>query len=324
MKRFRTAVVIGKFYPPHRGHKHLIDTASADSERVTIFVCDEPDQSLSGELRAAWLRETHSDAVVQVVRSSLAHDDSAGWARSTLDWLGYVPDAVFTSEPYGAAYARFMGSTHVAVDPDRRSVPISGSAIRANPLQHLDYLEPCVRAHFVKRVVIIGSESSGTTTLARALAEHYRTVWVPEYGRTYSEGRQTVGQPWRSDEFVHIATEQIRIEDALARLANKVLICDTDAFATSIWHERYMGAPSDDVKAIAATRKYDLYVVTDVNIPFEQDGIRDGESFRQWMQGRFIEELSKSSTPLIVVTGPHEERLAAAVKRIDEILARSG
>jgi HTH-type transcriptional regulator, transcriptional repressor of NAD biosynthesis genes len=172
----------------------------------------------------------------------------------------------------------------------------------------------------VKRVVIIGSESSGTTTLARALAEHYRTVWVPEFGRTYSEGRQYVGQPWRSEEFVHIATEQIRMEDALARLANRVLICDTDAFATSIWHERYMGTPSDDVKAIAATRKYDLYVVTDANIPFVGDDIRDGESFRQWMQGRFIEELSKTSTPMIVVSGPHEDRFAAAVKRIDQIL----
>jgi NadR type nicotinamide-nucleotide adenylyltransferase len=176
----------------------------------------------------------------------------------------------------------------------------------------------------VKRIVIIGSESSGTTTLARALAEHYRTVWVPEYGRTYSEGRQYVGQPWRTDEFIHIATEQVRMEDALALLANRVLICDTDAFATSIWHERYMGAPSDDVKAITASRKYDLYVVTDVNIPFEQDDIRDGESFRQWMQGRFVEELSKGPTPMILVSGPHEERFAAAVKRIDEILSRSG
>ena len=176
----------------------------------------------------------------------------------------------------------------------------------------------------VKRVVIIGSESSGTTTLARALAEHYRTVWVPEYGRTYSEGRQHVGQPWRTGEFIHIATEQLRMEDALAALANGVVICDTDAFATSIWHERYMGASSDDVKAIAAERKYDLYVVTDVNIPFEQDDIRDGESFRQWMQQRFIEELSKGPTPMLLVSGSHEKRFAAATKKIDEILARSG
>jgi NadR type nicotinamide-nucleotide adenylyltransferase len=179
-------------------------------------------------------------------------------------------------------------------------------------------------AEAVKRVVIIGSESSGTTTLARALAEHYRTAWVPEFGRTYTEGRQCSRQPWRSEEFTFIAIEQARMEDALASIANRVLICDTDPFATAIWHERYMGTSSDDVRAIAAARRYDLYVVTDTNIPFEQDEIRDGESFRQWMQGRFIEELSKGPAPMIVVTGPHEARLAAAVKAIDEILSRSG
>jgi NadR type nicotinamide-nucleotide adenylyltransferase len=173
----------------------------------------------------------------------------------------------------------------------------------------------------VKRVVIIGSESSGTTTLARALAEHYRTAWVPEFGRTYTEGRQYSCQPWRSEEFTVIAIEQVRMEDALASIANRVLICDTDPFATAIWHERYMGTSSDDVRAIAAARRYDLYVVTDANIPFEPDDIRDGESFRQWMQGRFIEELSKGPAPMIVVTGPHEERFAAAVRRIDELLA---
>ena len=176
----------------------------------------------------------------------------------------------------------------------------------------------------VRRVVVIGSESSGTTTLARALAEHYRTVWVPEFGRTYSEGRVHSSQPWRSDEFTFIASEQARTEDALALLANKVLICDTDPFATAIWHERYMGSRSEAVQAIADSRHYDLYIVTDLDIPFVQDEIRDGEPFREWMQGRFIEELSKKSTPLVVVAGPHEVRFAAAVKKIDEILAQSG
>jgi len=181
-----------------------------------------------------------------------------------------------------------------------------------------------MNAHPVKRVVIIGSESSGTTTLARALAEHYRTVWVPEYGRTYSEGRQPCGQPWRSDEFTFIALEQARLEDTLAALANGVLICDTDPLATSIWHERYMGQPSDAVREIASRRTYDLYIVTDANIPFVQDDIRDGEPLRQWMQGRFIEELAKMRQPTMVVSGSHEERFAAAVKRIDDMLSRSG
>ena len=102
-----------------------------------------------------------------------------------------------------------------------------------------------IPAHAVKRVVIIGSESSGTTTLARALAEHYHTTWVPEFGRTYSEGRQSCGQPWRSDEFTFIAIEQARMEDALATMANEVLMCDTDRLprrsgTSGIWARRPM------------------------------------------------------------------------------------
>jgi HTH-type transcriptional repressor of NAD biosynthesis genes len=321
MTRYATGIAIGKFYPPHRGHKHLIETALAQSDRVTVFVCDEEGQTMSGELRAEWLREIHPGADVRVVRSSLAHDDSAGWAKATVEWLGYAPAAVFTSESYGDRYAALMGSTHVSVDAERRVVPISGTMIRRNPLQYLDDLEPCVRAHFVKRVVILGAESTGTTTLSIALAEHYQTTWVPEFGRLYTEARRPRGELWRSDEFTFIAVEQARMEDALARLANKVLICDTDPFATAIWHERYLNAPSNAVQAVAATRKYDLYILTDTDIPFVQDGIRDGEHIRQWMHDRFRDELSGLATPMLVVAGSHEHRLAAAIARIDPLLS---
>jgi NadR type nicotinamide-nucleotide adenylyltransferase len=321
MKRFATAICIGKFYPPHRGHKHLIDTALAQSERVTVLICEEDGQTIAGEQRAAWLRDIHPHADVRVIRSALAHDDSAGWAKATIEWLGYAPAAVFTSEAYGDNYAALMGATHISVDAERRVVPISGTMIRQHPLQHLDYLEPCVRAHYVKRVVIIGAESTGTTTLSIALAEHYQTTWVPEFGRFYTEARRPRGELWRSDEFTFIAIEQTRMEDAMARLANKVLICDTDAFATTIWHERYLGTPSSDVQAIAEARRYDLYVLTNTDIPFIQDGIRDGEHIRQWMHDRFHDDLSRMTTPMLVVSGRHEQRLAAAVARIDALLS---
>lgn len=172
----------------------------------------------------------------------------------------------------------------------------------------------------MKRVVIVGAESTGKTTLAMALAEHYRTTWVPEFGRLYTEARRPCGELWRSDEFIFIATEQLRMEDALERLANRVLICDTDAFATAIWHERYLGRPSPEVLAVAAGRTCDLYVLTDVDTPFVPDDIRDGESFRDWMHKRFQDELSRLGVPLLFVSGPHERRLTAAVGRIDSLL----
>jgi len=170
------------------------------------------------------------------------------------------------------------------------------------------------------RVVIIGAESTGKTTLAIALADHYQTTWVPEFGRLYTEARRPRGELWRSDEFTFIATEQVRMEDALERSANRVLICDTDAFATAIWHERYLGQPSPDVLAVAAGRRYDLYILTDVDTPFVPDDIRDGESIRGWMHKRFQDELSRMGVPVLVLSGPHEQRLAAAITRIDTLL----
>jgi len=172
----------------------------------------------------------------------------------------------------------------------------------------------------MKRIAIVGAESTGKTTLAVALARHYRTAWVPEFGRLYTEARQPRGELWRSDEFTFIAAEQLRMEDALERLANRVLICDTDALATAIWHERYLGTMSAEVLALAAGRRYDLYILTDVDTPFEPDEIRDGRSIRRWMHQRFVDELSRIGAPVLHVCGPPERRLADAIAHIDSLL----
>ena len=170
----------------------------------------------------------------------------------------------------------------------------------------------------------MGAESTGTTTLARTLAAHYQTAWVPEYGRTYAEGRPAnPGQPWRSEEFTHIARAQNALEDRLAETCDGLLICDTDAFATGVWHERYLGTRSADVERLARQSNHDLYIVTGDEIPFVQDGTRDGERIRHWMHGRFLERLEEDSKPFIVVRGTPEARLKAAVQAIDELGANN-
>ena len=177
----------------------------------------------------------------------------------------------------------------------------------------------------VKRVCLVGAESTGTTTLAQWLAAYYRTVWVPEYGREYSERLAAAGidlwhYKWRSEEFVHIARLQQQREDEMASRANRVLICDTDALATAIWHERYMGSRSEEVEALAFARRYDLYLLTGCEIPFVQDGIRDGESLREWMTHRFEEVLTEHKLPWLKLSGPVEERLLTATTAIDRLL----
>lgn len=176
----------------------------------------------------------------------------------------------------------------------------------------------------IKRIAIVGAESTGKTTLAQELAEHFHTVWVPEYGREYTEVR--VGRvaffdyKWSNEEFVLIARKQIELEDHLAKSANRVLICDTDVLATCIWQERYMGSCSAEVDSIASQRRYDLYLLTDCDIPFMQDGLRDGEHLRQWMTNRFRDELNRRKLPWILIYGSREQRLRTAIDAVEKVL----
>lgn len=325
MAKWRRGLVIGKFYPPHHGHKHLIETAKSQVDRLTVIVCDHASQTISGRIRGGWLREIHPEVEVIVIPDELPEDRSDLWAENTIRILGKAPDVVFTSESYGEPYAACMGCEHVLVDQDRLTVPISGTLIRDRPLEHLAFLEPCVRAYFVKRICVIGAESTGTTTMAEALAANYGTTWVPEYGREYWTDKMRKGEEdqWESEEFLAIAREQARREDEAARTANKLLVCDTDPFATATWHERYLGSRYAPLDAFADSRKYDLYLLTGDEIPFVQDGFRDGEHIRHWMHERFVEELTRSGRDFLLLQGSHEERMASATRAIDHVLSQA-
>lgn len=322
MPRWSHGLVIGKFLPPHRGHKLLIDTARSQVDRLSVIVCDKPEMRPEGSLRAAWLQEIHPDVEVILIDDRLPADDSYLWAENTKLILGKSPDVVFTSEDYGEPYAGFLGCDHVLVDRERIAVPCSGTLVRSNPLDHLDFLEPCVRAHFVRRVAVMGAESTGTTTMARALAEAFDTTWVEEYGREYwmEKVRRGEENSWTEDEFVHIATEQRRREDLAARTANRVLFCDTDAFATSLWFERYMGRRSARVEAVSEGQVYALTFLTGAEIPFVQDGWRDGEDIREGMHQRFVERLTQEGRPFVLLEGSHRDRLVTAVELVRKLI----
>ncbi|HKU55869.1 MAG TPA: AAA family ATPase [Gaiellaceae bacterium] len=331
---FGHGLVIGKFHPFHRGHGHLISTAEARCERVTAIVCGQAGDSVLPEQRARWIRILHPAVEVVVVDqdvANLADDDSEGWARVTERALaGDLPDAVFTSEDYGDAYARFLGCEHVLVDRDRTTVPVSGSEIRINPLANLGFLDPAVRAHYVLRVCLLGAESTGKTTLAAALAEAYQTVWVPEYGHIYQAlGRDDPHGDWSSDEFVKIARMQRWLEDFQAGQARRVLFCDTDIFTTGVWYEAFLGGPwPEEVARLAAASRYDLFVLCDDDIPFRQDAyhLRDDGPRRRWMQQRYTERLESGSTPWVRVSGPLTDRIRRASQAIDGLgsISRAG
>jgi len=186
-------LVIGKFYPPHAGHDFLVRSASAFCRRVTVLVLGSSAESLPIADRVAWLRATHARRANVRIAGALDdvpidYEDAAVWdahlavvEQALEDLDGHDPpraagavDAVFTSEPYGAELSRRLAAADVRLDEARQLVPVSGTSVRADPVRSFEDLAPAVRAGLTRRVVVLGAESSGTTTLACDLASALR------------------------------------------------------------------------------------------------------------------------------------------------------
>ena len=319
-----TALVLGKFLPPHAGHAYLAERARELADEVVVLLLANPAEPIPVGLRHRWLEEMLPWATVRsgTADHPVDYEDPAVydlWAATIREVTGRDSfDLLLTSEPaYGDMTAERIGARHVLVDPARSAVPVSASMVRADPYACWAHLSPAVRAHYARRVCVVGAECTGKTTLAGALAARYGTVWVPEYGREYSVPKDARGEAWSTGEFVHIARRQQELEDLAAREANRLLFCDTDAMSTGIWHELYLGSRAPEVEAIGRARRYDLTLLAGAEIPWVQDGDRNSDAARQWMQRRFEEELAGRPEPVVEVRGPLGVRLAAAVDAIE-------
>lgn len=330
LPRHGRGAVIGKFMPFHTGHLHLIETALARADEVTVIVVARAGEPIPGELRRRWIEAALPDARVVLFdqdEAGLASEDTAGWAAATVELLGGRPDVVFTSEPYGRRWAKAMGCEHVLVDRRRRTVPVSGTRIRRDPLGNMRFLRGGARSHYVKRVCILGAESTGKTTLARALANRYGTLWNPEYGHVYSWFREADSldwETWTTGEFVQIASLQNWYEDMLAEHADRVLFCDTDAWTTGLFHEVYLGRRSPEVDALGG-RRYDLYIVCDGATAFVQDelGMRTEGPHRVRMHEAYLAHVRETGVPFVAVSGTHAERMSQASAAVDALLRGS-
>jgi HTH-type transcriptional repressor of NAD biosynthesis genes len=359
IRRFRHALVLGRFYPPHSGHHHLIRTAAKASDRTTVAVLAAPGESIPVADRVYWLAAEHwADPGVAVLGDIDDHpvnftDDRIwelhlGVVRSVLarramrdgDPDGAPVDAVFSGAAYGEELAARLGATHVPVDQDRITFPVSGSAVRTDPVGQWQHLATATRAGLAARVVVLGAECTGTTTLAGQLAAHYRsrkgsfgdTRLVAEHGRLHTEGKlaavhalaKTSGRPpdpdnliWTVGDFADVARRQAIAEDDAAARGGPILVCDNDSWAATVWCERYLGHVHEEVAQVAEGRRPALYLLTDhVGVRFEQGGVHR----RDQMTARFVRGLRDRGVPWILASGSPEHRLRRAVRACDEIL----
>ena len=171
----------------------------------------------------------------------------------------------------------------------------------------------------MKRVVVIGPESTGKSTLSEQLAEHYNTIWVPEYARQYLE---ELPRPYEQHDLLTIAEGQLSLEDERAALANKLLICDTDVHVIKVWSEHKYHGCDPLILAYIASRRYDLYLLTYVDIPWQEDPQREypDPEMRAYFYNVYKDIVAATGVPWVEIKGNFEERLKIAANAIDGLL----
>ena len=320
-KRFLNGLVVGKFAPPHKGHQLLLETALSACENLTVLVYSNPDfPEMPSLTRASWILELYPNARVFVPENP-PHNDADDFTqrefvKQFLEREKISIDAVFTSENYGAGFAAHIGSEHVLVDLERLQISISGTRVRADVHANRAMLDPRIYRHFVQKVVLMGAESTGKSTLTERLASKFQTNFVPEYGREVWMQKNCVLE---LSDYVHIASHHRKLEDAAMLESNRFLFVDTNAITTMFWCYAYEGGGLPELTALAraAETRYDHVFVCNDDIPFVQDGWRDDAVWRSRQQSLIIYDLTVRGVAYTLISGSLEERLV----QVEKVLA---
>jgi len=330
--KFEHALIATKAWPLHLGHALLIDKALEGAEKVTVLVVWGAGQQPSGEIRAEWVRKAYPQVDVRLVADIFTDDStpesSELWADYAKDILSAdFVDAVYSSEAYGVNWAKALGVLHIMVDPYRTYVPISGTEIRANPMLHWQYIHPVARPNYLKRILIVGAESTGKTTLCKKLSERFSTRYVPEFGRIYVEQKGSVENANHRIIFGEIVNHQSAIAKKIEAEANRVVFHDTDLITTALFYKQWQ---PDDASAMIDTiyeasvrnEKYDLVFVLDhVGTEWIQDGLRDQDVTRAWFtQQLYEQQRTRRDCPVIFVTGQQDARCDTITKQVEELI----
>lgn len=150
--RYELGMVLGKFMPPHHGHRVVIQAALQQSRRVCLVIAGQSQDRIPVQQRYEWLRAIYPTADVRVLDVTFPVTDERAWADGVLQACGEVPSVVFSSEGYGQRLAELLDCTHILVDPDRRQVPVSATRIWEDPRAYSQFLEPMVVDWLISRL----------------------------------------------------------------------------------------------------------------------------------------------------------------------------
>ncbi|KQR69605.1 AAA family ATPase [Pedobacter sp. Leaf176] len=171
----------------------------------------------------------------------------------------------------------------------------------------------------IKKIAVVGPESTGKSTMSQLLAKHYKVSWVPEYARYYCEN---LFAPYTLQDEVNMYYGQLALEDAiLVTTDTEFIICDTTFVTVKIWSDEMLGETPQVVLDALPRRPYDLYLLMDIDLPWQDDPLRDFPNQREYFMEVWHKELKALNANYKVIGGLGDVRLQNAIASIDAFLA---
>lgn len=169
----------------------------------------------------------------------------------------------------------------------------------------------------MKKIVVIGPESTGKSSIAAKLAAHYQVEWVPEYARAYIE---KLHRPYNYDDLLEIAKGQIALEEEKAKAGGPFLICDTDLIVCKVWSRHAFDKVHEWTLQQIEQRHYDLYLLMNIDLPWQPDPQREHPQLREYFKDIYRKELQLYQKRYVEISGVGEERLERAVKVVEQLV----
>ncbi|KAA9023817.1 multifunctional transcriptional regulator/nicotinamide-nucleotide adenylyltransferase/ribosylnicotinamide kinase NadR [Niallia endozanthoxylica] len=333
----------GKFLPLHLGHVYSITKAAcmvdelfvilSHSEKRDRSLCDNSKVDyISAQVRLRWLSQLTKDMEnvhVLSIKDEAENEEEYDWAQGGMairNTIGKPIDIVFSSETaYTPIFKQiYPNSEHILLDETRRKIPISATRIRKEgPFIHWNYIPDVVKPYFVKKIVIVGTESCGKSTLTRYLAKLFNTTVVEEYGRMVCDELGGCDGLLLPEDFQRIAYGHKLLEHQAIQKANKVVFIDTEAMITQYYSKLYCNQEQKVLDEIGDLQDYDLWLLLEPDVKWVDDGLRvHGEqTIRENNHLELKRMLDRKGILYQEIKGNYYERLDRAIKLVNTLVS---
>ena len=329
---YKVGMYGGSFNPLHLGHVNNIIEASSMCEKLYVVLSYNDTESIPYQERFMWIKQLTKDMPnieVIAIKDESISKDTYNWEDGRDDIVNAINnniDVVFAGSDYqGKNRFESLYPNSTIHYFSRDIINISSTEIRSNPYKYFDYLPKVVRPYFTKKVVIVGTESVGKSTLVKNLAKAYNTVCVEEIGRDVCDDAGGIDN-MQAKHFVEILYRHKVNELDKIKEAYKVLFIDTESTVTRYYYDLLIKESTDYFHKleylINKLNEYDLYVFLEPDVKWVQDGTRTyGEDQVRIDNNNMLKELFKErNINYEVVTGDYQERFVKTKKLVDNLL----